>query len=143
MASDGLAAGQGEDLLSPDVDPVSGEPTAQASDDHSPLKDELASLVEDGKTYAEAELAFQKTRLSFAADRGKSVVVLALLALGFVHLMLIGLVVGSIFALAQTMNGWLATAIVFGALLIATIICALIIRAKVKDVTNAFKKPDA
>jgi hypothetical protein len=130
----------------PAIDPVTGavENTVAGSGTSAatppPIKDELAALVEDGKTYAEAEIAFQKTRLSFAADRGKSVIILGLLALGFVHLMLIALVVGSVIALAPMVGGWAAMGIVVGVLLLATLIFGLIIRSKVKQVSEAFAK---
>ncbi|MEP2736489.1 MAG: phage holin family protein [Erythrobacter sp.] len=133
MAADGSDAG---------FDPVSGTHSGAGESDApvTPIKEELAALVEDGKTYAEAELAFQKTRLSFAADRGKSVLILGVLALGFVHLMLIALVVGSVIALAPMFGGWAAMGIVVGVLLLATIIFGLIIRSKVKQVSEAFAK---
>jgi hypothetical protein len=124
------------------IDPVTGEPVllseSDAVADHPPIKDELTALIEDGKTYAEAELAFQKTRLSFAADRGKSALIYGVLAFGFVHLMLIALVVGAVIALAPTFGGWQATGIVVGVLLIATVILGLLIRSKVKAVAGAF-----
>ncbi len=137
MAADGIAQDDGAA-----VDPVTGEAVEDAPLSSAAIKEELATLVEDGKTYAEAELAFQKTRLSFAADRGKSVVILAIFALGFVHLMLIALVVGAIFALAPMVGGWTATGIVVGVLLLLTIIFGLIIRSKIRDVTQAFAKAD-
>lgn len=124
------------------IDPVTGEAVADVTAPPPPLKEEIAALVEDGKIYAEAELAFQKTRLSFAADRGKSALILGVLAFGFVHLMLIALVVGSIIALAPMVGGWAAMGIVVGVLLLATIIFGLIIRSKIKDVTQAFAKSD-
>lgn len=125
------------------ADPVTGEATDARPSPSSMIREELETLVEDGKTYAEAELAFQKTRLSFAADRGKSVVILAVLALGFVHLMLIALVVGAVFALAPIVGGLEATGIVVGTLLLLTIIFGLMIRSKIRDVTAAFAKPEA
>lgn len=125
------------------ADPDMGEAAfSHAASRSNSIKDDLATVVEDGKSYAEAEIAFQKTRLSFAADRGKSALILGLLALGFIHLMLIALVVGSIFALVPMVGGWLATAIVVGVLLVATILCAFVIRSKVKDVSEAFAKVD-
>lgn len=144
------------------VDPVTGEalPTAEAAPDAPsepsfeaspepssdpllpPIKEEIAALLKDGKTYAEAELAFQKTRLSFAADRGKSALLYTLLALGFVHLMLIALVVGALIALAPLVGGWAATGIVVAALLLAVTGCVLVIRAKIRAVTRAFEKPE-
>ncbi len=152
MARDALADGGKEGPAdkgnAPSIDPVTGaalsEDTVSGAGPESPppLKEEIAALVEDGKIYAEAELAFQKTRLSFAADRGKSALILGMLALGFVHLMLIALVVGSVIALAPMVGGWAAMGIVVGVLLFATIVFGLIIRSKIKDVTQAFAKSD-
>ena len=67
-------------------------------------------------------------------------IILGLLALGFVHLMLIALVVGSVIALAPMGGGWAAMGIVVGVLLLATLIFGLIIRSKVKQVSEAFAK---
>ncbi|MEO9463091.1 MAG: phage holin family protein [Marinomonas sp.] len=145
MAQDALTGGVQKPTgtgSAPRIDPVTGEAVADVTAPPPPLKEEIAALVEDGKIYAEAEFAFQKTRLSFAADRGKSALILGVLAFGFVHLMLIALVVGSIIALAPMVGGWAAMGIVVGVLLLATIIFGLIIRSKIKDVTRAFAKSD-
>ena len=147
MARDALADGGQDPARTGNagrIDPVNGEATTETETEKTPppLKEEIAALVEDGKIYAEAELAFQKTRLSFAADRGKSALILGVLAFGFAHLMLIALVVGSMIALAPMVGGWAAMGIVVGTLLLAIIIFGLIIRSKIKDVTQAFAKSD-
>ncbi len=145
MARDALADGGQDPARTGNagrIDPVNGEAITETEKTPPPLKEEIAALVEDGKIYAEAELAFQKTRLSFAADRGKSALILGVLAFGFAHLMLIALVVGSMIALAPMVGGWAAMGIVVGTLLLAIIIFGLIIRSKIKDVTQAFAKSD-
>lgn len=103
------------------------------------IKEDLIALVEDGKTYAEAELNFQKSRATFAANRGKSVALYLLFALGFVHLALIALVIGALFALAPIIGAIGATAVVVGALLIGTAVLLLFARSKVRDVAEAFQ----
>ena len=44
----------------------------------SSLFDDVAALVDDGKAYAEAELAFQKSRLAYSAKKGRSAGILGL-----------------------------------------------------------------
>ena len=105
----------------------------------SSIKEDILSLVEDGKTYAEAELNFQKSRASFAANRGKSVALYLLFALGFVHLALIALVIGALFALAPIIGAIGATAVVVGVLLLGTAVLLLMARAKARDVAEAFQ----
>ncbi len=103
------------------------------------LADEIAAFVDDGKTYAQAEFAFQKSRLAFTADRGKSAALLGLFALGFVHLALIGLVVGALFALTPHVTAWGATAIVTGVLLAGAAIMLLLMRRHTREIGDAFR----
>lgn len=103
------------------------------------LGDDIADLVDDGKTYIEAELAFQKTRLSFVAGNGKSGLVYVLAALAFLHLALIGLVVGSVFALTFFIGPIWATALVVGVLLIGVISFGLAARKRFGKAVSAFQ----
>ena len=103
------------------------------------IREDIIALVQDGKTYAEAELNFQKSRASFAANRGKSVALYLLFALGFVHLALIALVIGAIFALAPIIGAIGATVAVVGVLLIGTVILLLFARSKARDVAEIFQ----
>jgi len=104
------------------------------------IKDDILSLINDSKTYAEAELNFQKSRASFAANRGKSVALYLLFALGFIHLALIALVIGALFALSPIIGAFGATAVVVGVLLIGMAVLLLMARAKARDVAEAFKE---
>lgn len=83
------------------------------------LRDDVEALIEDGKTYLETELVYQKTRAAFVADRAKGAVIYGALAAAFGVLALIGLTVGLIIALAPLLTAWGASAFVVGLLVIA------------------------
>ncbi len=103
------------------------------------LTDEIAALIDDGKTYAEAEIAFQKTRASFVADRGKSAALYGLFALGFVHLALIALVVGAVISLMPLLGPVGATLLVTIVLLGIAILLVFGVRSKAREIADAFK----
>lgn len=113
-------------------DPVSPEDLS--------LSEDIQALINDTRTYAEAELAYQKSRAAFAADRGKSAALYGLFALGFVHLALVALVIGALFALIPALGPWGATAAVVGVLLIGALILLLLARGKAREVSSAFKE---
>lgn len=109
------------------------------SDPGPSLADEVFDLVDDGKTYIEAELRYQRTRLAFAADRSKSGIIFILAALAFVHLALIALVVGLVIALEPLVTIWGALAIVVGLLMLGAILLVLSAKGKFEKVVAAFK----
>ena len=82
------------------------------------LRDDVEALIEDGKTYLETELVYQKTRAAFVADRAKGAVIYGAMAAAFGVLALIGLTVGLIIALTPLLTAWGASALVVGLLLI-------------------------
>ena len=99
----------------------------KAADDHAErelrsLRDDVEALIEDGKTYLETELVYQKTRAAFVADRAKGAVIYGALAAAFGILALIGLTVGLIIALTPLLTAWGASALVVGLLVIAAFI---------------------
>lgn len=83
------------------------------------LLDDVEALIDDGKTYLEAEFAFQKTRVAVVADRAKSALVYGAVALLLGFLALIGLTVGAIIALSPVLTPWGAAALVVGLLAFA------------------------
>jgi hypothetical protein len=100
--------------------PDSADPDEAA--DHRSLVDDVEVLIEDGKTYLEAELNFQKTRALFTGEQAKGVALYGLLGFVFAWMALIGLTIGLIFALTPSLGGWGATGVVVAAwLLIAAI----------------------
>lgn len=98
--------------LIPQDDPAEADGAGFAS-----LRDDIGALVDDAKTYAEAEIAFQKTRASLAGKKAGRVVVLLVLALVLLHIALIALAVGIVIALAPYVTIWGAIAIVVGLML--------------------------
>ena len=94
------------------------------------LTDDVRGLAERARTFAEAELAFQKSRASFAGQEVKATAVLGVIAVVLVFFALMGLVFGLILALAPLVTAWGSTALVCGALLIAALVCALRARSR-------------
>ena len=107
------------------------------------LFDDAYALYEDGRTYLEAEVAFQKSRAGYASRETGSGVVFALGALAFLHLALIGLVVGLIIALGPMLGAFGATAAVVGVLLVLMAIAGLVARSRFKRVKRAFAKSES
>jgi len=118
---------------------VEGIEPAETVQDERSLTDDVEALIDDGKTYVEAEVAFQKTRLSYAANRGKAGFGLVLAAFAFLHLALIGLVVGGIMILAPLIGAIGATAIVVGLLLLGVVIFAVMAKGRFAQLAQAFK----
>ncbi|MEO6388227.1 MAG: phage holin family protein [Croceibacterium sp.] len=87
------------------------------------LVEDFEALIDDGKTYLEAELTYQKTRAAYVADGVKGAVVFAIIAAGFGFLALIGLTVGLIIALTPLLTAWGASAIVVGLMLAGAVLC--------------------
>lgn len=104
----------------------------------SSLADDLVALLDDGKTYLEAEKAYQKSRAIYVAHKGKKGIVHALIAFALIHLALIGLVVGAVMALAPVLTTWGATALVTGVLLIAGAVLGRKALAHFQDAGNSF-----
>ena len=103
------------------------------------LTDDIFALFDDGKTYVEAEIAFQKSRSSFVANRAKLAAAYGAAAFGVLHLALIALTVGTVIALAPLVGPWIATAIVGGILIILGIVCLRMLKGKIDDIRDAFK----
>jgi len=129
----------GSDLPDGRETDVEGIEPTQSVEDQRSLADDVEALIDDGKTYVEAEIAYQKTRLSYAANRGKSGAGLVLAALAFLHLALIGLVVGGIMILAPLVGAAGATGIVVGILLVGVIVFGLTAKARFTKLGQAFE----
>ncbi len=104
------------------------------------LSDDIVALIDDGKTYFEAEVAFQKSRLAFAADRGKSGILYGVCAFAVFHLALVALVIGAIFALTPIITAWGATAAVVGVLLLAGAIFGMKARNRFARLAEAYEE---
>lgn len=103
------------DILAQSDDAARSTPPQDDFDDS--LIGEIGALIDDGRTYAEAEIAFQKTRAKLA---GRTIGVAAgslVLAIILLHIALLALAVGLVVALAPLVTIWGAIAIVVGGLL--------------------------
>lgn len=82
------------------------------------LVDDLVALVDDARTYLDAELSYQRTRAGFVANKLKTTIAFGAVAAYLAVLATIGLTVGLIIALTPLITAWGATAVVVLALLL-------------------------
>lgn len=126
---------------SPD-DPVAAPPPQdegwQQDTGTSSLFDDLATLIEDGRTYADAEIAYQKTRAAYVSQQAKGLFIAGGIAALLVVLAIVALVLGALLALTPLVGAIGATAIVFGLLLITAFVLTRIAQAKAKAMMRAF-----
>jgi hypothetical protein len=98
------------------------EADAASPDSERSLIEDVEALIDDGKTYLEAEIAYQKTRAVYVADKAKGALIYGALAAGFGFLALVGLTIGLIIALTPLLTAWGASALVVGLLMIGALI---------------------
>lgn len=120
-----------------DFDPEPADPAGEPS-----LLDDLKTLLGDGKNYVEAELAFQKSRAGHTAALARLSAVYLAVALALVHLALIALVVGLVFALSPLVGPWLATGIVVGLLLAGALVLVQRLRAKLSEIRGMYSEQE-
>lgn len=114
-------------------------PADDAGPAHS-LTDDVAALIDDGKTYVEAEIAYQKSRGAFVASHAKRAAILGLGAFGVFHLALIAATVGAVIALVPLVGPWAATAIVIVALVVIGGVLVWQLRQRIDDIAGAFSE---
>mgnify|MGYP000129702271 CR=1 FL=1 len=102
------------------------------------LVDDIGALLEDGQTYVEAELAYQKTRARLIASRGRRGTVLGLVAFAFLNSALIALIVGLVLTLAPILTPLGATAVVVGLLLVGAVFFGLQARKRFRAMSKVF-----
>lgn len=114
------------------VPPVGTQPPPSDDDGNSftALRDDVGSLVDDARTYLEAELAYQKTRVTMAGKHSARAVGFFGLALVLLHIALIALAVGVVIALAPYVTIWGAIGIVVGLMLVGV---AILLRLALHD----------
>lgn len=129
-----------EDYKGPLDLPDEHEPPESQEDDGQPfsLTDSIIALIDDGKTYAEAEMRFQKSRAGFIGNRLKGAIAFGLGAFGVLHLALIAATVGLVIALAPIIGAWAATAVVTVALIVAGILMLRSLKKRLDDIRDAF-----
>ena len=120
-----------------DESTINGEPPDRRS-----LVDDIEALYEDGRTYAEAELAYQATRARLVGSLGKAGASYGLLALLVLHMALVGLTVGAILSLAPLVGPFAATAIVVVFLLLVSGGLAMAAKARFRRIAASFERRD-
>jgi hypothetical protein len=115
-----------------------GQPATRQSTAEPSLTEDLSALYDDTKTYAEAELTFQKTRARYVSKQATKIAAFGAGALGLVHLALIGLTIGLIIALAPLLTIWGSTALIVGLLLIGAAILGMQISKRIERIQGAF-----
>lgn len=111
----------------------------RTSDPHS-LTDDVIALLDDGKTYVQAEIAFQKTRAAFTLEKGKWGAAYLAGALALLHLALVALVVGLLIALSPLLTPWGATAVVVGLLAIGAVVLVKMAKSKFGRLADAYRE---
>jgi predicted RND superfamily exporter protein len=119
-----------EEPLAPEGEPAPGQEASGTDDALTALREDIAILIEDARTYAEAEARFQKTRANLAGKTAGRALVMLVLALVLLHIALIALAVGAVIALAPLVTVWGAIAIVVGVMLAGV---ALLVMSAKKD----------
>ena len=105
----------------------------------SSLTEDLTALFGDGKTYAEAEFAFQRSRLAYSGKKGRQGALFVIFALFFVHLALVALVIGSVIALSPILTPLGATMLVAMILLLTALLFVRMAKRRFGAITEAFR----
>jgi len=114
-------------------------PLTQLDDDgpaEPSLVDEVRQLIDDGRTFVEAEIAFQTSRAAYVGKGIKGVVLFGALAAVLVFFALMALTVGLVITLTPILTAWGATAAVFAGFLIVAGICGMMAASRWKLITR-------
>jgi len=101
---------------------------------------DIGDLIEDSRTYIEAEVAFQKSRGTYAVGQLKSSLIYAVVALGLVFFAVVGITVGLVIALAPILTIWGSTAAVAGVYLLGAAIALYKAAGHARALSRAFKE---
>ena len=119
-----------------DEDIDTAEP-GEPGDERSLLED-VEAAIDDGRTYLEAEVAYQKTRAAFVADRAKDAAIFAAIGGSLAVLALVALTVGLVFSLTPYLTAWGACAAVTGAWLVLAAIFLRMAQVRWRKLIGAF-----
>jgi ABC-type multidrug transport system fused ATPase/permease subunit len=129
---------QQRDMQVTDLATEASESNALSEASVRSLNDDLKELTREARAYAEAELAFQKSRVAYAASASRSIAVYAMVALVLVFFAVMALIVGLLIALAPILTPWGSTAVVTLALLALAVFLLLRIKRRVSVMAKVF-----
>jgi hypothetical protein len=107
------------------------------------LLEDLETLIDDGKTYLEAEANYQKSRALYIADSLPGIALNGAVAAALAFIALIGLTVGLIIALAPWLTPWGSSALVVGLEFIVALYFARKAAARWNAIMAALGKEEA
>jgi hypothetical protein len=107
------------------------------------LLEDLETLIDDGKTYLEAEANYQKSRALYIADSLPGIALNGAVAAALAFIALIGLTVGLIIALAPYLTAWGSSALVVGLEFVLALYFARKAAARWNAIMAALGKEDA
>ena len=93
-----------------DASPPLIKPSTSGAAERS-LVEDIKDLASDGRTFVEAELAYQKSRAALAGAGAKGIAGWASLALALVFFALMALVLGVLLGIAEFIGIWAATGV--------------------------------
>ncbi len=116
----GQTGADGADDGSPNLTEIeTGQPERSSDPQIDPsLMEEASALIDNARTYAEAELGFQKTRAAFAGRLVGVSLALVVVALILLHIAFLALAVGLVLAFEPVVGIWGSIGIVFGGLML-------------------------
>ncbi|KPH66553.1 phage holin family protein [Novosphingobium sp. ST904] len=116
----------------------------------SPREDEDLSLAQDlrllaseARTFAQAELAYQKSRAAYAGAEARAIAMLGLLAAGLVFFALMGLVLGAVIAVGTLVGPWLAMLLVPLVVIVIAAMCGLSARNRMRRMKTLLSEKGA
>lgn len=106
------------------------------------LVEELAALIDDGRTYAQAEIAFQKTRAALVGKHAGLAALYGILALILLNIAFLALAVGLVLALEPMVTIWGAIGIVVGGLVVVVLLLTLGAIRRAGKLSQLFEAPE-
>ncbi len=107
-------------------------PPPMAEGEDLSLMEDVRLLLGEARTFAQAELTYQKTRAAFVGAETRSIAVLGIGAVVLLLLAVVALVLGLVIALGTLIGPWLAMIVVPVAVLAVAAIMAISARARLK-----------
>ena len=125
-----------------DIAPALPDDYEAEPDFEDSLVEELAALIDGGRTYAEAELAFQRTRAKLTRRLIGVSLALVVVALILLHIAFLALAVGLVIALEPLLTIWGAIGVVFGGLLLLVALLGWMALKRARKLGRLFSVPD-
>ncbi|MFK4871145.1 phage holin family protein [Novosphingobium sp. ZW T3_23] len=115
-------------------------PTTEGED--LSLIEDVRLLAGEARTYAQAELAYQKARAAYAGAETRNIAILGVGAAVLVFFAVMALVLGAVIAVGTIIGPWLSMIAVPVAILVAAAIMGLSARGKVRRMMSLLREKE-